>query len=62
MPLKETIHIALKESAIAKATKIVNESYGYHTGDVIDYDTVVEMLADVFLEQNQRLLEMTKRD
>ena len=61
MPPQETI-LTPKEIAIAKAKKIVNESYGYHAGDVIDYDTVVEMLTDVFLKQNQQLLEMTKRD
>jgi hypothetical protein len=43
---------SVKEIAIAKANEIVH-SYGYHTGDVVDYDVVVEMLTDI-LRQNQQ--------
>lgn len=39
-----------KEIAIAKANQILN-SYGYHTGDVVDYDVVVEILTDVLTQQ-----------
>lgn len=42
-----------KEIAIAKADQIVH-SYGYHTGEVVDYDVVVEILTDVLLQQNQQ--------
>lgn len=42
-----------KEIAIAKANQILH-SYGYHTGNVVDYDVVVEMLTDVLLQQNQQ--------
>jgi len=42
-----------KEIAIAKADQIVH-SYGYHTGEVVDYDIVVEILTDVLLQQNQQ--------
>lgn len=43
-----------KEIAIAKANQIVH-SYGYHTGNVVDYDEVVEMLTEVILlQQNQQ--------
>ena len=46
--------ITNKEIAIAKANQIVC-SYGYHTGNVVDYDEVVEMLTDVLLlQQNQQ--------
>ena len=44
---------SVKEIAIAKANEIVH-SYGYHTGDVVDYDIVVEMLTDILLRQNQQ--------
>lgn len=39
-----------KDIAIAKANEIVH-SYGYHTGEVVDYDVVVEMITDVLLQQ-----------
>ncbi len=42
-----------KEIAIAKANEIVH-SYGYHTGNVVDYDVVVEILTDIILQQNQQ--------
>lgn len=42
-----------KDIAIAKANEIVH-SYGYHTGEVVDYDVVVEILTDVLLQQNQQ--------
>lgn len=42
-----------KDIAIAKADQIVH-SYGYHTGEVVDYDVVVEMVTDVLLQQNQQ--------
>ena len=42
-----------KDIATAKADQIVH-SYGYHTGEVVDYDIVVEMLTDVLLQQNQQ--------
>lgn len=42
-----------KDIAIAKANEIVH-SYGYHTGEVVDYDVVVEMVTDVLLQQNQQ--------
>ena len=42
-----------KDIATAKADQIVH-SYGYHTGEVVDYDVVVEMLTDVLLQQNQQ--------
>ena len=42
-----------KEIAIAKADQIVH-SYGYHTGEVVDYDVVVEILTDVLLQQNKQ--------
>lgn len=51
MPPKSVI--TKKEIAIAKANQIAN-SYGYHTGNVVDYDVVVEMLTDVLLQQNQQ--------
>ena len=52
MPPKSVI--TKKEIAIAKANQIIH-SYGYHTGDVVDYDVVVEMLTDVLiLQQNQQ--------
>lgn len=51
MPPKSVI--TQKEIAIAKANQIAN-SYGYHTGNVVDYDVVVEMLTDVLLQQNQQ--------
>lgn len=42
-----------KDIAIAKANQIVH-SYGYHTGNVVDYDEVVEMITDILLQQNQQ--------
>jgi hypothetical protein len=39
-----------KDIAIAAATQIVN-SYGYHNGDVVDYDVVVEMITDIILQK-----------
>ena len=42
-----------KDIATAKADQIVH-SYGYHTGEVVDYDVVVEILTDVLLQQNQQ--------
>jgi hypothetical protein len=51
MPPKSVI--TKKDIAIAKANQIAN-SYGYHTGNVVDYDVVVEMLTDVLLQQNQQ--------
>jgi len=46
--------ITPKEIAIAKANQIIH-SYGYHSGNVVDYDEVVEMLTDVLLlQQNQQ--------
>ena len=39
-----------KDIATAKADQIVH-SYGYHTGDVVDYDVVVEMITDILLQQ-----------
>ncbi len=38
-----------KEHATAKANEILH-SYGYHTGNVVDYDVVVEMLTDILEE------------
>ena len=29
-----------------KAIEIVHDSYGYHEGEVIDYDYVIEMVMD----------------
>ena len=43
---------SVKEIAIAKANEIVH-SYGYHTGDVVCYVVVVEMLTDSLLQQHQ---------
>ena len=42
-----------KDIAIAKANEIIH-LYGYHTGDAVDYDEVVEILTDVLLQQNQQ--------
>ena len=42
-----------KDIAIAKANQIIH-LYGYHTGDAVDYDEVVEILTDVLLQQNQQ--------
>lgn len=39
-----------KDIATAKADQIVH-SYGYHTGEVVDYDVVVEMITDILLQQ-----------
>ena len=39
-----------KDIATAKANQIVH-SYGYHTGEVVDYDIVVEMITDILLQQ-----------
>ena len=39
-----------KDIATAKANQIVH-SYGYHTGEVVDYDVVVEMITDILLQQ-----------
>ena len=51
MPPKSVI--TPKEIAIAKANQIAN-SYGYHSGNVVDYDVVIEMLTDVLIiQQNQ---------
>ena len=41
-----------KDIAISKANQIIH-LYGYHTGDAVDYDEVVEILTDVLLQQNQ---------
>ena len=35
-----------KDVITTKANEIVH-SYGYHVGDVVDYDTVVEIVSDV---------------
>ena len=42
-----------KDIAISKANQIIH-LYGYHTGDAVDYDEVVEILTDVLLQQNQQ--------
>lgn len=41
-----------KDIAIVRANEILH-SYGYHTGNVVDYEEVVEMITDVLLQQNQ---------
>lgn len=39
----------IKEHAIARANEILH-SYGYHIGNAVDYEEVVEMLTDVLYE------------
>lgn len=42
-----------KDIVTAKADQIVH-SYGYHSGNVVDYDVVIEMLTDVLILQQNR--------